>query len=309
MRRLLWPTSTPVSTSGGSATPTRPKTQIHIVVQLGRDDGIVHSTDYYDIGIDGSDPHPLHFQVPCVDFLSITQDGRWGVCLTHQGIATFRVLPGFPSTTLPEEHVILPIDSQFGYSDLSWDPTGRYLAIARFSLSDAPTAPLDIFAVSPQHDQARLVVRISGAFALSSAQWSPDGKWLAIDTMTTAHSTAQGYVIPLWQSVSPLPAFDAPAEYITITMAQLVKAPYGSLWRSGYPAMLTEITNSGLVSQYEVATGHTQVIGDMVFPPESYEIAGILRDHLDDGQPISDLRLVRSRRWRLPGIAAQALRL
>ena len=227
------------------------------------------ASHYYDIGLDGSNPHVLPLPIPCEIYLSITLDGRWGACETIQGVATFR-LPASSSATKPlEEHLIFPIDPQYAYSSLSWDPTGRYLAIGRISRSGAPSASLDILAVSSQHDRAHLAVRFSNVTEMGTLHWSPDARWIAV----TIGGAGRPCLVPLWKLISPLPAFDQAPVYPTLACVPLPDKLDQSIWRSGYPESLTDFAPSGLVSEYDVATGTTQVIGKLAFPPETFESA------------------------------------
>lgn len=162
-----------------------------------------HGGPYMDVGIDGSDPHPLDLRISCLGSFAITQDGRWGACSTAQGIATFRLLPMRSAGKSLEEHLIMPPDEIYGADGFAWDPTGRYLAIARLNSPDRPTSALDIYALSATYDQARLVVRFSGAAQLEDAQWSPDGSWLTILATSSGSGPAR--------SPSPAGMWEGPA--------------------------------------------------------------------------------------------------
>ncbi len=255
----------PASQPSGEAPLRASAAQARMVVALGY--GASH---YYDIRLDGSNPHVLPLPIPCED-LPFNYSG-WAVgrlSRRSKGWPPFACRQAHPATKPLEEHLIFPIDPQYAYSSLSWDPTGRYLAIGRISRSGAPSASLDILAVSSQHDRAHLAVRFSNVTEMGTLHWSPDARWIAV----TIGGAGRPCLVPLWKLISPLPAFDQAPVYPTLACVPLPDKLDQSIWRSGYPESLTDFAPSGLVSEYDVATGTTQVIGKLVFPPETFESA------------------------------------
>lgn len=265
-------TSQGTAAPGTSAVVTNPQTRV--VIQFDQGPGSL----YLDVGIDGSYPHPLSLTTPCRAFLSITLDGQWGACWTQQGIATFRLPTDAASTPLAgqplQEHLALPLsaDRVGTYGPLAWDPTGRFLAIARRPLKSGITAaPLDIYAISPHFDQARLAVRFSVPCLISFLRWSSDGRWLLIATSAPTNSL---YLVPLRQLVPSLPPPTMP-EQLTVTLNEFVVTDEGAAWRPGTPAALLTWSDGGLIYQKDLVTGRTIKVGDLGFPPAKQMTGGI----------------------------------
>lgn len=251
-----------LATGTPSASSTPAASKVRIVFELGFYDPI----GYYDVGTDGSDLHPLALTIPCIEYLSVTRDGQWGACLTNQGIATFRLLPATPAHTPLEEHLVIPNEPKYGLGDISWDPTGRFLAVARVNLPPQETAPLDIYAISPQHDQAQLALRLSGAFALEGVNWSPDGRWL----LALPQPGGNGVVIPVeaYQPIfNAVSATGAPPTSVTLSLTHLRHAPYGA-WRPNVVNAVTFV-GAGLLRQQDIVTGKQTTLANLGFPPQS----------------------------------------
>jgi hypothetical protein len=156
---------------------------------------------------------------------------------------------------------------------VSWDPTGRYLAQAQQSLADlSAPAPLDIWALSPQHDKATLAVQVTGLPSLADVYWSPDGQWLEIGT---SGPVGYGYLIPLQHLLPALPFYAQPAVHTTLTLASagIRNAPYGAAWRPGSssktPSQLTLLLQPGILQVQTPATGVTQEVTNLGWPPDN----------------------------------------
>lgn len=247
------PTATITSTS---ATDT-----VRVIAVVGYGNG-----RYEDVGLHGASPHQLALAIPCVMGLSVTQDGRWGACITSQGVATFRLQT--PNTTAGplEEHIVASVDPGYSGADVSWDPTGRYLALAQISNTDTSApAPLDLLALSPQRTQATLAVQARGIPSLAVVRWSPDGHWLEIGTKGP---TGQGYLIPLQHLLAALPSYAQSAVQTTLTLGSLQPAQYYSAWRPGAASQLTVIVR-GRLQLYDPVTGVTHDVADLGFTPNN----------------------------------------
>lgn len=241
-----------------------------IIVVFSHGDG----SRYYDIGLDGSNPHPLSLRIPCFQDLAITPNGQWGACVTQKGVAAFRILPTLPSTPQLEERLLLLNDSQYGYGSLSWDPTGRYLSVARVSGWSQP-APLDVFAISSGYDQARLILRLSSPFAFSSAQWSSDSRWFFVETRDTATAASAEYYFSLSQVEPSLPLYTGTPLYTTILRTQFHASMHTMIWRPGSPAQWTWISEDGILYQQATPDGTAERLGDLGFPPVGKRVGAI----------------------------------
>jgi hypothetical protein len=146
-----YPSATQVSdptatiTANPLASQTALLTHERLIVEIGDAVG----GPYYDLGVDGRNPHHLSLPIPCFADIAVTANGQWAACSTKQGVVTFHLAAGASSAAPVEEHIIY-VDPSIGTVSLSWGPTGHYLAIA----GDSGTTPLEILAVSPTYDRA-----------------------------------------------------------------------------------------------------------------------------------------------------------
>lgn len=249
-------TPIPAATAAPSATDA-----VRVITVVGYKNG-----QYEDVGLHGATPHQLALAIPCVMGLSVTQDGHWGACITSQGVATFR-LPAPNVTSGPlEEHIVASVDPGYEGMAVSWDSTGRYLALAQMSATDTSAlAPLDILALSPQHEHATLAVQVSGLPPLAEVRWSPDGRWLGISTRTPV---GYGYLIPLKHLLPTFPSYAQAAVQTTVTLAGLQPAPYYTAWRPGAASQVTVIED-GHLHLFDPATGVTHDVADLGFTPDN----------------------------------------
>ncbi len=221
---------------------------------------------YEDVGLHGASPHQLALAIPCLMGLSVTQDGHWGACITSQGVATFRLQAPNATPGPLEEHIVASVDPGYSGADVSWDPTGRYLALAQISNTDTSApAPLDILALSSQHEKATLAVRVSGIPSLTVVRWSPDGRWLEIGTKAP---TGQGYLIPLKRLLLTLPSYTQGPVQTTLTLGSLQPAQYHSAWRPGATSQLTVIVR-GHLQVYDPVAGDTHEVADLGFTADN----------------------------------------